>query len=807
MNSPYARFWLAPRSRIRCGEQRLFRTLQSRLLFSSRPKSRAVPKITARSVFGTILLMSWCLGCQVEAAPDPEALVNQGQSAFETGKFSQAALNWEKALDAYRHQGNTNAQITTSLALAGATQALGQHKHAVELLQNALDLAQSSGNPSRVTLVKSKLGAALVMTQETQRAAPLLREALAAARSSGDPGLSAAILNDLGNLLASEQKYLDAIKAYEESATLGEQTGNLLQTAEALCNAGSCDARSGETNHAEALNSQALKATERLKDSHAKAFLLLTEGQTDRKVTSEDPEQRNRLLLRAHKSFQQALEIGQHLEDQPIQTYALGFLAQLYETDGQSDAALALSRRAVFAAQEARMPEALYRWEWQSARLLKKLGDVESAIAAYRRAAQTLQPIRNDVSIGYGNSPDRLSFRESQGPLFYELADLLLLQSKSAKDPKQEQELLREARDTVESLKAVELEDYFCDECVDVQRVKTRVVENVDKNSAVIYLIPLPDRTEVLLGESSGLKRFTAKVAASELTEQVRQFRRNLETRTTYGYLEQAQSLYDLLIRPMRGVLEADHITTLVFVSDGALRTIPLAALHDGQRFLIQDFAVAVVPGLSLVEPKTLQRRNARLLLNGLSKPVQGFSKLDFVTNELENIDQNYSSETLLNEQFTSEELQRKMQEQFSIVHIASHGQFDRDVHKTFVLTYDNKLTLDDLELLIRPSQYRGRPVEMLVLSACQTAAGDDRAALGLAGIAIKAGARSALASLWFVNDQSTSALITEFYTQLRVPSISKAQALQAAQIKLLHDRRYRHPCYWSPYLIIGNWL
>jgi CHAT domain-containing protein len=124
------------------------------------------------------------------------------------------------------------------------------------------------------------------------------------------------------------------------------------------------------------------------------------------------------------------------------------------------------------------------------------------------------------------------------------------------------------------------------------------------------------------------------------------------------------------------------------------------------------------------------------------------------------------------------------------------------------VLTHDTKLTMNILESLIRPSQYRGQPVELLVLSACQTAAGDDRAALGLAGVAVKAGARSALASLWFVNDESTSALIAEVHRQLRnSPSISKAHALQAAQIKLLSDRRYRHPCYWSPFLIIGNWL
>jgi CHAT domain-containing protein len=325
----------------------------------------------------------------------------------------------------------------------------------------------------------------------------------------------------------------------------------------------------------------------------------------------------------------------------------------------------------------------------------------------------------------------------------------------------------------------------------------------------VVYLIPLPDRTEILLGLTSGLKRFTLEVGADALTTEVRQFRRNLETRTTYSYLEQAQQLYDWLLRPMRPTLSENHIKTLVFVEDGALRTIPFASLHDGEHFVIQDFAIAVAPGLSLVEPRPIERGKARLLLSGLSKPVQGFAALTFVQDELSSIEPLYPNETLLNQGFTLNELQRKLtDEQYSIIHVASHGKFDRDARKTFLLTYDDKLTLNNLESLIRPSQYRGRPVELLVLSACQTAAGDDRAALGLAGVAVKAGARSALATLWFVNDQSTSLLITEFYDQLRrSPSASKARCLQLAQLKLLSDRRYRHPCYWSPYLIIGNWL
>ena len=163
----------------------------------------------------------------------------------------------------------------------------------------------------------------------------------------------------------------------------------------------------------------------------------------------------------------------------------------------------------------------------------------------------------------------------------------------------------------------------------------------------------------------------------------------------------------------------------------------------------------------------------------------------------------------LLNQQFVSAALRDDFaHEQYQIVHLATHGQMDKDISRSFLLTYNGKLTFDDLEALLRPGQYRGKPVELLTLSACQTAAGDDRAALGLAGVAVKAGARCALATLWFVQDESAALLMGEFYTQLRDDvRASKAQALQRAQIKILHDPRFGHPAYWAPYLMIGNWL
>lgn len=197
------------------------------------------------------------------------------------------------------------------------------------------------------------------------------------------------------------------------------------------------------------------------------------------------------------------------------------------------------------------------------------------------------------------------------------------------------------------------------------------------------------------------------------------------------------------------------------------------------------------------------------MLLAGLSEPRQGFAPLDYVPIELQRLRLLYPGQELFNKDFLNATLEKDFGERhYSIVHIASHGQFEHDKTNTFVLTYDKVLDLDGLENLIRPSQFRTEPVELLTLSACQTAAGDDRAALGLAGVAVKAGARSALATLWFVNDQASTSLMSEFYSQLAGDqSISKARALQLAQLKMLADRRYHHPCYWAPYLLIGNWL
>jgi CHAT domain-containing protein len=143
----------------------------------------------------------------------------------------------------------------------------------------------------------------------------------------------------------------------------------------------------------------------------------------------------------------------------------------------------------------------------------------------------------------------------------------------------------------------------------------------------------------------------------------------------------------------------------------------------------------------------------------------------------------------------------------YNIVHIASHGQFGSDPSQTFVLAFDGQLTMDDLEADIKFGERRDNALELLILSACETASGDDRAALGLAGVALKSGARSALATLWYISDQASGDLVVTFHRGLQSGKLSKAHALQEAQRALAADPRYAHPAYWAPFLLIGNWL
>lgn len=784
-----------------------------------------------------------------------------GQTYEQAGSFPDAALAWTEAATLYEQQRQLPRQVQALIHLGSALQQMGQYQNAVITLQTAHRIAESQKSPALVAATLGQLGKAQSALGNDQSALQLFIDALSAARKEDQPALVAVLLNDFGNALATQGNASDAVKAYSESTILARQSGQAELSMTAVINAAMASIDLGETAPAKERLGLAYRQLQELPDSHGKVFgllnLALGYGDLQQQVRPEQimlaqldvavppgsrgvrlqdvqrqskstvappsmakqesiprselrapvppPSDQQVFLSREEQLLKEAAVLATRLGDRTAGSYALGYLGQLREQSRQFPEALELTRRAIFAAQQGTTPESLYRWHWQMGRILAATGKPNEAIDSYRLAVTTVQPIRQEFS---GYQGRRHSFRDSVGPVFYELADLLLRRAVTSQDPKDEQTFLIQARDISEQYKVAELQDYFKDECVRSARSRAAGTQVIPKNAAVVYPIILPDRLELLVSIDGSWRRFASPVPVNQLTDEVRAFRRSLQDRTTRQYLSYSQRLYQWLVLPLEKELSTSQVDTLVFVPDGPLRTIPIAALHDGQQFLIKRFAVAVTPGMDLTDLRPIDRSKTRMLSVGITEPVQDFPALPHVKDELDAVKALYRGTSLIDKAFRVPTMRTELQEQpYSIVHIASHGVVASDVNSSFLLTYDDKITMDQLSQLIGMFQFRKTSLELLTLSACETAIGDDRAALGLAGVAVKAGARSALASLWLIDDEATSQLVREFYKQLQNPMMSKAAALQQAQLKIASEPSHDHPSYWAPFLLINNWL
>jgi CHAT domain-containing protein len=757
-------------------------------------------------ILATGFVLAKASGTVAAVEPTPDTLMTQGLQAYQRGSFDQALAAWKQAADLYERVGRVEEQSRALAQAAQASESLGQVSQALQQLELALTLAQQTGDRSRITAVMESLGRTYLAARKPDASVQYLTQALAMAQADGDRRLIAAIHNDLGIAHVAQQHDADALAAFATSAQEAQAAGDRPLAVRASINAARMALKLNQPDNARDWLDQALDALKDFEPSHDKAMNLIQVGLGYQQLRASMPAMNAPLLLRAAGTLLEATTVAEQIGDARTRSYAEGYLGHLYETEHRYDEALQLTRRAVFSAQSANAPESLFRWQWQLGRLLAATGKLDEAIDSYGYATTTLRPIRMEVASAWGT--DSFAGEDSVRALYFELADLLLQRASLTDDSQGAEQYLRRARDAIETYKAAELRDYFRDDCVDTLQARITKLDTLAAGTAVVYPIVFADRLELLVSLPNGLKRLSIPVSSATLTQKVRAFRKTVEKRTTREYLPHAQQLYDWLIRPLEPDLASFRIDTLVFIPDGPLRTVPMAALHDGRQFLIEKFAVATTPGLNLTDPKPIDREKVRLLSSGLTRAVQGFPSLPFVEEEMNAIRTLYQGDQLLNAEFLTPRLEQELKDHpYGILHFATHGWFASDTTQSYLLTYNGKLTINELDRLIGLFRYRKDPLELLTLSACQTGIGDDRSALGLAGVAIKAGARSALATLWFINDEASATLVSEFYRQLRDPAQSKAQALQHAQQKLLADRVYEHPAYWAPFLLLNNWL
>ncbi|MGF1536703.1 MAG: CHAT domain-containing protein, partial [Elainellaceae cyanobacterium] len=680
-----------------------------------------------------------------------QVLNTRGALQFSQGAMTSALESWRQSGRFYQQADDTQRYTGSLINQARTLQALGyflQARAALDEVRAQLDQV----DPALRVVGLQSLGDTLRAIGDLEGAEAVYTQGLETAQAQSLPREVAALLLSLGQLAQLQQQPEEALFFYQKAGTMAPEP---LQQAQAQVAEFSLliDTKSYDVadSLAESLQAQ-LKA---LPVSRASLYTQANFGQ--RLIQSDRPGAIEQAADLLGTTVWQAKALG----DRYSEAYATGYLGGAYETTQQWAIAETLTEEALLIAQSLNATDIAYQWQWQLGRILKAQNKTDAAIAAYKTAFQSLQALRYDLA---SIAPDQqFSFRESVEPVYRNYVDLLL----TSTDPNPGR--LQEARQVIESLQIAELNNFFRSTCIEGQTI---ALDEVDQtNAAVIYPIILSDRLEVVVSlPDQPLQHHATPVTREQVDVTLDELRVSLvRPFVTAASKNLSEDVYSWLIRPIEDDLRQSQVDTLVFVLDGALRSVPMAALFNGDRYLVEDYNIALTPGLQLIAPQPLQQQGVQTIAGGLTEARHGFSALSNVELELEKVENTVPSRVLIDQGFTSDALRQQVETlPYPVVHLATHGQFSSRAEDTFILAWDRPLNVNEISAILQTGdQTRQAPIELLILSACETAAGDDRAALGLAGVAVQAGARSTIASLWSLDDESGAVLVGNLYEQL----------------------------------------
>lgn len=767
----------------------------------------------------------------------------QGNLQLELGRTEQALDSWKQSANTYT-QAVDEVGITRSLINQSmAEQALGLYHQARTTLEELQPRLEQQPDSLVKAIALRSFGDVLQLVGDLEPSFKVLQQSRDIAKKLQSPSeISATLLSlgntalALGNSQISEQNSInfenytplhcinrpvstESLKFYQQAAQFYEEAVTTatspLSQIQAQLNHLSILLKLQQWSQAQKLSSEIQVKLAKIPPSHTANYAQINFAQNLvclKQATHADIPSAQEIAQMLATSVQQA----RSMDDERSVAYGLGALGGLYLENQDISNAQKLTQEALMVAQAIKAGDIGYLWQWQLGYILRIQGDVTGAIANYTEAVNTLKYLRNDLIT---LNPDvQFSFRDNIEPIYRQLVDLLLQPSSTVSSKSISQKNLKQARGILETLQLAELENFFREACLKaIPEQIDEVVDKTDGTAAVIYPIILADHLDIILKlpNQTELSHYTIKEKSRDvesILEKLQQYLREPDRINDVKKL--SQQVYSWLIQPLEIELEKMNIKTLVFVLDGDLRNIPMAVLYDHkhQKYLIQKYAISLAPGLQLIEPKSLQKVQINGLIAGVSeqRKIEGrsFAKLKNVEVELQQIQSAIPRNAeLFNQAFTKMNLQNQIKKiPYTVVHIATHGEFSSNPNKTFILTWEQLLKAKDFDNLIRLSgQRESSAIELLVLSACETAQGDKRATLGLAGIAVRAGARSTLATLWAVDDKSTAQFMRQFYQELENSKVTKAEAVRRAQIQLLTD--YEIPYLWAPYILVGNWL
>ncbi|BAY99778.1 tetratricopeptide TPR_2 repeat protein [Tolypothrix tenuis PCC 7101] len=739
------------------------------------------------------------------------SLINQAQALQSLGLYQQAGEILQELPPALNNIPDVVIKAKGLLSLGNVLRAVGELKQSQAVLQTSLTLVAESPSLSAKPEIKSAVLLSLANTLRAQ--GHLIRDRQRTIEYDAMPWRCESIAlpeASLGFYQSAALLYSQAISEFPSSA-IGVQ---------AQINYLSLLVETGKFVDAQTLADK-IKTTKFIggrQEVYAQINLAKTLACLQQKNTLINPPLWEEIESLLATSEQQARK----LQDPRAISYTLGnrggfyeyFAAKIQQTSQSKSKpelyqhylakSQKLTQEALILAQAIAAPDITYQWEWQLGRLLALQEKQPDAIKFYKMAVASLKSVRSDLLAI--NSDVQFSYRDHVEPVYRGLVNLLL---KNQGDSIQSATYLKSAIENIDSLQLAELQNFL--NCNLTQLVKLdQEIDNIDNQAAFIYPIILQDKLDVIFKlPGQKIEHHVELIKRPAVQNTIKQLRQAILNRNVSKAREQSQEIYNWLIKPLETYIGNNHeIKTLVFVLDGEFRNIPMGILYDSQNneYLMQKrYALALVPGLQIFDLKALPINKIKVLGAGISEKMENVENRNFHPlniDELQQIEKLLPSKLMLNAQFTKINLLKQIKSSaFSVLHIATHGNFSSDPEDTYILAYHQLLKSKDLNNLLR-----NNAIKLLILSACQTAEGDNRAILGLAGLAVRAGAHSTISTLWQVNDDSTAKLMGEFYHQLKQGKVTKAEALHQAQKALLNQPEYQNPYFWAPYILVGNW-
>lgn len=501
-------------------------------------------------------------------------------------------------------------------------------------------------------------------------------------------------------------------------------------------------------------------------------------------------------LTKAYQLTKASLQQSEELNNKRAKAHSLTLLGQLYAEGGQDQKAYQALNQAKNIGISGFSADTVYPAAWELAKLNKRRGDRQAALKSYENAIAALEEVRgNLLSV---NQELGFSFRDEVEPVYREYLQLLT----SAPQPDFEKII-----ETTETLQVISLENFL--QCGKLAFAPLKEQPNLP---TAFYLIDLGNRLEVLVRANGQLNRYsvnadTVKQSALRLQQALQNT--NLKETPPETFLPHAQALYEAVIRPGEHLIGADQ--RIIFIDSGTLNNLPIGLFHDGEKYLVEKYKVANSLGTYVLSSKQSHKKPKATIagISGIGPAAAALNlpPLPEVEQEEEVITSilgNSRTTSIMDESFTIDKLSDKLPNS-SILHIATHGKFASDPSETYLLAWKERIDLAQLEQIIRQrSTSKSAGLDLIFLSACESAKGDGRSQLGLAGLATQAGAKNAIASLWLVESESTSLLAQEFYRKLST-GVSYAEALQQAQLKLKNTPKFKHPYHWAPFILLGG--